>query len=73
MLETVIPYWECDENKNLKSLAFMPVKASKGDGKHLEGLPQPAKNLDFVDDFAKMSAEYGVKMSLKDELIYCEW
>ena len=29
MLQTVIPYWECDENKNLKSLVLKPVKASK--------------------------------------------
>ena len=73
MMETVIPYWECNERCELMSLVLMPVKASKGEGKHLEGLPRPAKNLKFIDKLAEMSEPYGVKMSLKNGLVHCEW
>ncbi len=73
MLETVIPYWETDENKKLTKLVLMPVKASKGEGKHLEGLPQPAKDLAFMEDLAKMSAPYGVSIQMENGLGVCRW
>ena len=73
MLETVIPYWETDESGKMTSLVLMPVKASKGEGKHLEGLPQPAKDTEFIKDLAKMSAPYGVTIELRDGLAYCKW
>ncbi len=73
MLETVIPYWETDENKNLTSLRLMPVKASKGEGKMLEGLPRPAKDLAFIDNLAKMSKPYGVDITLENGVAICKW
>lgn len=73
MLETVIPYWECDEINNLTYLSLMPVKASKGEGKHLEGLPRPAENLDFMYELAKMSEPYGVRITLEGGEWICRW
>ena len=73
MLETVIPYWETDGDKKLTRMTLMPVKASKGEGYMLEGLPRPARNTDFMQDFAKMSEPYGVKISEKTGEWICEW
>ena len=73
MLETVIPYWETDENKNLTSLTLMPVKASKGEGKMLEGLPRPAKDTAFIEELAKTSKPYGVDITLENGLAVCKW
>jgi len=73
MLRTVIPLWETDKDGNLTSLVLKPVVASKGEGKHLEGLPQLAKDVGFIDELAKMSAPYGVKIEMKDGLAYCKW
>lgn len=73
MLETVIPYWECDENKKLTKLTLMPVKASKKEGKMLEGLPRPAKDLTFIERLAKMSEPYGVKISVSGGVAECKW
>lgn len=73
MLESVIPYWETDADKKLTKLVLKPIKASKGDKKSIEGLPQPAKDLSFIDHFAKMCEPYGVKITMKDGLCVCEW
>ena len=73
MRETVVPYWETDENKNLTKLVLMPVLASLGDGKHLEGLPQPAKDLGFMDRLAKLSAPFGVTVKMENGLGICTW
>jgi poly-gamma-glutamate synthesis protein (capsule biosynthesis protein) len=73
MLETVIPYWESDENKNLKKLSLMPVKASKGEGYMLEGLPRPAVDTKFMNDLAKMSKPYGVNITLENGEWICKW
>ena len=73
MLEAVIPYWQTDENKRLIRLELMPVKASKGDGKHLEGLPQPAKDLTFIEELAAMSAPYGVTVTMENDVAVCRW
>lgn len=73
MLETVIPYWETD-GKKLKSLTLMPVKASRHEGQHVEGLPKPTKDTSFVDKLAKLSEPYGVKITMMDNgLAKCEW
>ena len=66
MLETVIPYWETDSDKKLTKMTFMPVKASKGEGKILEGLPRPAKNTDFMQEFSRMSEPYGVNITFEN-------
>jgi hypothetical protein len=73
MRETVIPYWECDENKKLTSLVMLPTTAAKDTGYHLEGLPQISKDTSFVEKFAEMSKPYGVKMTLENGIIHCEW
>lgn len=72
MLETVIPMWETD-GKDLGSLKLMPIKVSCGEGKHLEGLPQPAKDLSFMDRLAKMSRPYGVEITMEDGIAVCKW
>ena len=72
MLETVIPYWETD-GKSLIKLVLKPVKASKGDGKHLEGLPMPVEGKEIIERLAKLSKPYGVKITYKDGLGVCEW
>ena len=73
MLESVIPFWETERDGTLRSLILMPVKASKGESKGLEGLPQPATELGFIEDLAKMSKEFGVTIEMKDGLAYCKW
>ena len=73
MLETVIPYWETDENKRLTKLVLMPVKANKGGGKHLEGLPQPAADTGFIEELNALSRELGVSIQMVDGLAECKW
>ncbi|MBR4873703.1 MAG: CapA family protein, partial [Clostridia bacterium] len=73
MLETVVPFWETDENKNLKSLKLMPIKISCGEGKHLEGLPQPTRDLGFMERLAEMSRPYGVEITMEDGIAVCRW
>jgi poly-gamma-glutamate synthesis protein (capsule biosynthesis protein) len=73
MLESVIPYWETDADKKLTKLVLKPIKASKGDKKSIEGLPQPTNDLAFIDHLAKMCEPYGVKITIKDGLAVCEW
>ena len=72
MREAIIPLWET-EGKKLKSLKLMPVYASCGEGKYLEGLPQPAKDIAFMDKLADMSKAYGVTITEKDGLWECRW
>ena len=72
MLETVIPLWET-EGKKLKSLKLLPVKVSKGEGKHMEGLPRPATDTRFIEDLAKLSKPYGVDITLDDGIAVCKW
>ena len=73
MLEAVIPYWETDENRRLTKLSLMPIKASRGEGKMLEGLPRPAKNTDFMESLARLSAPYGTKISFEGGEWVCKW
>ncbi|MBQ9544063.1 MAG: CapA family protein [Clostridia bacterium] len=73
MLEAVIPYWETDENNRLTKLELMPVKASKGEGKHLEGLPQPAKDVSFMERLAGLSQQFGVRITLENGVAVCSW
>lgn len=73
MREAVIPYWETDDQKRMTKLSLMPVKASLGEGKHLEGLPRPTKDLGFIEKLAEMSEPFGVKMTVLDGIVECEW
>ena len=72
MREAVIPFWETD-GKKLKSLKLMPIYESCGEGKHIEGLPQKAKDVAFMDKLAKMSKPYGVEIKQEDGLWACYW
>lgn len=74
MREAIIPFWETDENNNLKSLKLMPVYASCGEGKYIEGLPQPARDLAFMDKLAELSKPYGVEIKMnEDGIAECFW
>ncbi len=73
MLETVIPYWETDENRKLTKMTLMPIKCYKDEGKSLEGLPAPAKDESFMADLAKMSEAYGVEITKKNGEWICNW
>lgn len=72
MLETVIPMWETD-GKELKRLELMPIKVSCGEGKHIEGLPQPAADTGFIDRLAQMSRPYGVEITMENGVAVCRW
>lgn len=72
MLQTVIPFWET-EGRRLKSLCLMPIKISKNEGKHAEGLPKPAEDLSFIEHLAQISAPYGVKIEMRDGVAVCSW
>ena len=74
MLETVIPAWETDANGNMTSLTLKPVKASKGEGKHLEGLPRPARDFGFISELDALSRPFGVTVEMgEDGLAHCKW
>jgi poly-gamma-glutamate synthesis protein (capsule biosynthesis protein) len=73
MREAVIPLWETD-GKRLKSLKLMPIYASCGEGKYIEGLPQPARDLAFMDKLAELSRPYGVEIKKNEDGTYeCFW
>ena len=73
MLETVIPYWETDENNKLTKLELLPVTIMKGGNKAERGLPALSTDLSFIDRLAEMSAPYGTKIYMKDGVAVCEW
>ena len=73
MMETVIPYWETDENNDLIRLELLPVQLSKGEGKHLEGLPRPAKDTAFMERLSAISKPYGTTMEQDGDLWVCHW
>jgi poly-gamma-glutamate synthesis protein (capsule biosynthesis protein) len=73
MREAVIPLWETD-GKRLKSLKLMPIYASCGEGKYIEGRPQPARDLAFMDKLAELSRPYGVEIKKNEDGTYeCFW
>lgn len=74
MREAIIPLWETDKNNELKSLKLMPIYASCGEGKYIEGLPQPARDLGFMDKLAELSRPYGVEIKKSEDGTYeCFW
>ena len=72
MREAIIPLWET-EGKKLVSLKLMPVLISCGEGKHIEGLPQPAVDLGFMDRLSELSRPYGVTLRMEDGIAVCSW
>ena len=74
MLETIIPFWETDENNNLLSLKFMPVELTMRGNKSQVGLPRKAKDLTFVERLAEISNPYGVTMTVEEDgTVTCKW
>jgi poly-gamma-glutamate synthesis protein (capsule biosynthesis protein) len=73
MFETVIPYWETDEDGKLTKLELLPVTIMKDTNKAQRGLPALSTDLSFIDRLAKMSAPYGTKIYMKDGVAVCEW
>ena len=74
MLETIIPFWETDENNKLVSLKFMPIKLTMKGNKSQIGLPRKAKDLTFVARLAEISKPYGVTMTVEeDSTVTCKW
>ncbi len=73
MFLSVIPYWETERGK-LTKLQLLPIELAMK-GHHSEiGLPRKATKLDWVNDFAKMCAPYGVKLTVdRKGIINCEW
>ena len=73
MNETVIPYWETDENGDLTYLELLPLTLSMGGKKSDEGLPFITEDNSFIDRLAKMSAPYGTKIEMKGKVAVCKW
>ena len=74
MLETIIPFWETDENNELVSLKFMPVELTMRGNKSQVGLPRKATDLTLVERLAEISKPYGVTMTVEnDGTVPCKW
>ena len=73
MNETVIPYWETDENGDLTYLELLPLELSMGGQKSDEGLPFIAKDTSFIERLAKMSKPYGTEIKMEGKIAVCKW
>ncbi len=74
MFESVIPYWETDENGKLQSLTLMPIMLTMKGKKSEVGLPHWDKKPAFAKRLADISAPYGVTVTLGDDgLLHCAW
>ena len=73
MLNAVIPFWET-ENKKIKRLTLLPTTIIRH-GKDTEiGLPRKSDDTAFMDDFARLSEPFGVKIKPSGRGLYtCEW
>ena len=65
MFETFIPYWEMEDGK-LTRLELLPVELGFDAEEARRGIPQPAKDLSFIDRLARISAVYGTKMHIEN-------
>ena len=73
MAETVIPYWEMEDGVMTK-LELLPVTCYKNDKNHsLSGLPVVNFDAGIAERLAKLSEPYGVKMTVENGIIKCEW
>ena len=63
--ETIIPYWEM-ENGSLTKLEFLPVDLGFGLPRSRNGWPRPARDLEFVERLAEMSAPYGTEIRIEN-------
>lgn len=73
MNETVVPYWETDENGDLTYLELLPITLSMHGRKSDEGLPFISQDTGFIERLAEISKEYGIKIEMKDKVAICKW
>ena len=73
MNETVIPYWETDDNGDLTYLELLPLELSMGGKKSDEGLPFTTKDTSFIERLAKMSKPFGTEIKMKGDVAVCTW
>jgi len=73
MNETVVPYWETDENGDLTYLELLPLELSMGGKKSDEGLPFITKDTSFIERLAEMSKPYGTEIKMKGNVAVCKW
>ena len=73
MMETVIPYWETDENGKLTKLELLPVTIMKDTNKAQRGLPALSEDTSFIERLAKISEPYGTKITMKNGVAVCSW
>ena len=73
MNETVIPYWETDDNGDLTHLELLPLSLSMHGKKSDEGLPFISKDTGFIEKLAKISEAYGTKIEMQGEVAVCKW
>ncbi|MBR2353719.1 MAG: CapA family protein [Clostridia bacterium] len=67
MFQTVIPYWETDDEGNLLSMTLYPVVAPM-DGKKCDiGLPRLATDLSYMDDFLARCARHGTRFQKNED------
>ena len=59
MFETIVPFWEVDDNGTLTSLVLYPILLSMSGRKSEIGLPRLAKDTHFLDGFIRRCAAYG--------------
>ena len=72
MTEAVVPYWEM-ENGELTKLELLPVVCRKNENKSVSGLPVVGEEKVIAERLARLSAPYGVQMTLEDGVIKCRW
>lgn len=67
MFETIIPFWETDEEGRLTSLTVYPVILPMHGNKSELGLPRLAKDTAFLDGFIRRSEAYGTKLQKNND------
>ena len=67
MFETVIPFWEVDDNGALKSFVLYPVLLPMSGKRGEIGLPRLAKDTRFLDGFIRRCEGYGTKLEHSDD------
>ena len=66
MLEAVIPYFEMEDGK-LTYMELFPIALGIGEPRYRVGNPSFCANRGIIERFAKMSAPYGVTISVRED------
>ena len=67
MFESVIPYWEADEN-GLTKLIFMPIEEQFHLPRSRAGWPRKECGMKIMEHFAEMSKPFGVDIKIENGL-----